>query len=558
MVVQDEQDPLRCHARPRISGPPMAPRSRPRITAHAALPPRGHRSELPRARGARCSARWREHDVFHETLRRREGAPLYVFYEGPPTANGAPGAHHVLSRVFKDIFPRYKTMRGFHVPRKAGWDCHGLPVELEVERQLGITLQARDREVRHRGVQPALPRVGVLLRRGVEPAHGADRVLDRPRRRLRDARERVHRVGLVGAEADLGRGPALRGPQGRARTARAAGPRCPRTRWRSATTTSSTRRSTCASRSREPRGPLAGGDALLIWTTTPWTLVSNAAVAVDPELDVRARAARRRGAACWPTRASSRCSARSAEVLDRFPRQRDRRHRATSRRSRSSRRRSTARAAHTVLAADFVSADDGTGLVHTAIAFGEDDFRLGEQYGLNVVNPVRPDGTYDERIGPYAGRFVKDADPDLIADLEARGLLFRAEEYEHAYPHCWRCDTPLLYYAKASWYIRTTARKRRAADGQRGDRVVPVPHQARALRQVAREQRRLGAVARALLGHAAAGLALRGGARPLRRLDRRAARAGAATSRRTCTGPTSTTSRSRAPSAARRCDACRR
>ena len=95
--------------------------------------------------------------------------------------------------------------------------------------------------------------------------------------------------------------------------------------------------------------------------------------------------------------------------------------------------------------------------MHTAIAFGEDDFRLGEQYGLAVVNPVRPDGTYDERIGPYAGRFVKDADPDLIADLQKRGLLFRAEEYEHAYPHCWRCDTPLLYYAKASWYIRTTA-----------------------------------------------------------------------------------------------------
>ena len=123
----------------------------------------------------RVLARWREHDVFHETLRRREGAPLYVFYEGPPTANGAPGAHHVLSRVFKDIFPRYKTMCGFQVPRKAGWDCHGLPVELEVERQLGITLQARDREVRHRGVQPALPRIGVLLRRGVEPPHGADR-----------------------------------------------------------------------------------------------------------------------------------------------------------------------------------------------------------------------------------------------------------------------------------------------------------------------------------------------------------------------------------------------
>ena len=110
-----------------------------------------------------------------------------------------------------------------------------------------------------------------------------------------------------------------------------------------------------------------------------------------------------------------------------------------------------------MLPADFVSADDGTGLVHTAIAFGEDDFRLGEQYGFNVINPVRADGTFDERIGPYAGRRVKEADPDLIADLEKRGRLLRAEDYEHSYPHCWRCDTPLLYYAKASWYIRTTA-----------------------------------------------------------------------------------------------------
>jgi isoleucyl-tRNA synthetase len=111
---------------------------------------------------------------------------------------------------------------------------------------------------------------------------------------------------------------------------------------------------------------------------------------------------------------------------------------------------------HTVLLADFVTAEDGTGLVHTAIAFGEDDFRLGQRYGLNVVNPVRLDGTYDERIGPYAGRFVKDADPDLVEDLRRRGRLLRAESYEHAYPHCWRCGTPLLYYAKPSWYIATS------------------------------------------------------------------------------------------------------
>ena len=116
---------------------------------------------------------------------------------------------------------------------------------------------------------------------------------------------------------------------------------------------------------------------------------------------------------------------------------------------------------HTVLLGDFVTANDGTGLVHTAIAFGEEDFRLGEQYGLNVINPVRPDGTYDERIGPYAGRYVKEADPDLIEDLRARGRLLRAEEFEHSYPHCWRCHTPLIYYAKPSWYIGTSQIKDR-------------------------------------------------------------------------------------------------
>ncbi|HEY8865825.1 MAG TPA: isoleucine--tRNA ligase, partial [Solirubrobacteraceae bacterium] len=202
-----------------------------------------------------------------------------------------------------------------------------------------------------------------------------------------------------------------------------------------------------------PAAPLQDGDALLVWTTTPWTLVSNAAVAVDPDLEyVRARAGDEvlvvAGALV------ERVLGEDAEILDRF--------------------RGEALIGaryeppfgfiagdeygpkgHTVLPADFVTAEDGTGLVHTAIAFGEDDFRLGEQQGLAVVNPVKLDGTYDERVGSYAGRFVKDADADLVADLDRRGRLFRADSYEHAYPHCWRCGTPLLYYAKPSWYIRT-------------------------------------------------------------------------------------------------------
>ncbi len=206
-----------------------------------------------------------------------------------------------------------------------------------------------------------------------------------------------------------------------------------------------------------PEGPLRDDDALLIWTTTPWTLVSNAAVAIDPDLTyVRAR---QDGQVYVLAEARVEpVLGEGAEVLERFA-GREIEGTAYDPPFPFIAGSEYGGRGHTVLAADFVSADDGTGLVHTAIAFGEDDFRLGEQYGLNVINPVRADGTYDQRIGPYEGRFVKDADPDLIADLESRGLIYRAEQYEHAYPHCWRCDTPLLYYAKREWYVRTTARR---------------------------------------------------------------------------------------------------
>ena len=236
-------------------------------------------------------ARWRERDVFRESIRRREGAEPWVFYEGPPTANGRPGSHHVLARVFKDIYPRYKTMRGYYVERKGGWDCHGLPVEIAVEQQLGHREQARDRGLRDRRVQPALPRVGLRVPGGLERADRAHRLLDRPRRRLPHARPDLHRVGLVGAAPDR----ATRACSTRATrscpTARAAARRSPATRWRRATRPSSTRASTCACPVVEDGGPLQAGDELLVWTTTPWTLVSNAAVAVDPELTyVRAKA----------------------------------------------------------------------------------------------------------------------------------------------------------------------------------------------------------------------------------------------------------------------------
>jgi isoleucyl-tRNA synthetase len=424
--------------------------------------------------------RWRERKVFAESVKRRAGAPQWGFYEGPPTANGAPGTHHVLSRVFKDIFPRYRTMCGFYVERKGGWDCHGLPVELAVEAELGMKSK-EDIEVygiaefNARCRQKVLSHVEDWNRLTERIGFWID--LDDAYRTLdADYVESVwwalktiydkgllyeklkvvpycprdgttlssHELGQPGVYQDV-IDPSVY-------------VRLPVTRAAGAAPDDS-RAAQSGEAGCRAGGPRAG-DELLVWTTTPWTLVSNAAVAVDPELTyVRARI----GDGPVQILAEAlveRVLGDGADVLERFP------------------GRELVGAAyeppfdyipgsaygpkgHTVLPADFVTAVDGTGLVHTAIAFGEDDFRLGEQQGLTVINPVRGDGTYDERIGPYAGRLVKDSDHDLIDDLLARDRVLRAEPYEHSYPHCWRCGTPLLYYAKPSWYIATSRVKDR-------------------------------------------------------------------------------------------------
>ncbi len=427
--------------------------------------PSRHRPVDPRAKFPELEElvleRWRERDVFAESIRRRENAPPWGFYEGPPTANGPPGTHHVLSRVFKDIFPRYKTMCGFYVERKGGWDCHGLPVELAVEEELGFTskddierfgiaeFNARCRETVLSHVEDwnrLTERIGFWI--DLEDAY---RTLDPGYiESVWWALKTIHDRGLLYEKLKVV-------------------PYCPR----DGTTLSShelgqpdvyrdvidpsvyVRFPVSAA-----RGAARAGDELLVWTTTPWTLVSNAAVAVDPDLTyVRARVDG--GPVLILAEALlERVLGAGAEVLDSFP------GRALEGVAYEPPfpfipRSAYGERGHTVLPADFVTAQDGTGLVHTAIAFGEDDFRLGEQYGLEVINPVRPDGTYDERIGPYAGRWVKDADPDLVEDLRARGRLLRAETYEHSYPHCWRCGTPLLYYAKPSWFIGTSQIKDR-------------------------------------------------------------------------------------------------
>jgi len=401
-------------------------------------------------------ARWRERDVFAESVRRRAGAPQWGFYEGPPTANGNPATHHVLSRVFKDIFPRYRTMTGHYVERKGGWDCHGLPVELALEAELGFT--SKD-DIERYGIaefnakcrEKVLSHVAEWNRLTERIGFWVD--LDDAYRTLDPsyvesvwwALKTIHEKGLLYEKLKVV-------------------PYCPRDQ---VTLSSHELGQPGAYQDvvdpsvyvrlpvTETSGPAHPGDELLVWTTTPWTLVSNAAVAVHPDLPyVRARYdGGRIGIVAEPL--VERVLGEDAEVLERF---------AGSELVGASYEapfdfvpaEAYGPKGHTVLPADFVTAQDGTGLVHTAIAFGEDDFRLGEREGLTVVNPVALDGTYDDRIGPYAGRSVKDADQDLIEDMRAGGKLLRSEPYEHSYPHCWRCGTPLLYYAKPSWYIATS------------------------------------------------------------------------------------------------------
>ncbi len=394
--------------------------------------------------------RWRERDVFRESMRRRQGAEPFVFYEGPPTANGRPGSHHVLARVFKDIFPRYQTMRGRYVERKAGWDCHGLPVEIAVEQQLGFTSKA---DIERYGIaefnQKCRESVFEFLddwtRLTERIAYWVD--LEHPYRTLDDSYiESVWWALAQLWERDL----LYEGHK--------VVPYCPRDGTALSSHEVSQGYKDVEDPSvyvtfpvTEPAGPLQAGDRLLAWTTTPWTLLSHAALAVAPEL---AYVRTSDGYVLAEARAEA-VLGEDAQVAERF-------HGRDILGTRYEPpfgfipTEEFGPKGHTVLPADFVSAADGTGIVHTSIAFGEDDYRLGQEQGITVINPVRLDGTYDERMGPFAGRWVKEADSDIVEDLSSRGRVQHAERLLHSYPHCWRCGTPLLYYAKPSWYIRTS------------------------------------------------------------------------------------------------------
>ena len=395
---------------------------------------------------------WRDRETFRRSVEERPEDRTFVFYEGPPTANGKPGFHHALARSFKDLIPRYKTMQGFRVERKGGWDTHGLPVEIGVEKELG--LQGKDDIERH-GVEDfnRLCRESVFRHvddwKAMSERLGFWVDMDDPYRTLDGSYiESVWWALKTLHEKDL----LYEGYKVSAH--------CPRDQ------TSLSSAEVALGYQQYPedvvdpsvyvRLPLEDRDAsLLIWTTTPWTLVSNAAVAANPKVDY-----------ATVERDGERLIVAS-DLVERVFGEED--HRVVETRKGSDLEGlkyhrpldyvdvEPSENLWTVVLGDYVTTTEGTGLVHTAPAYGEDDARVGRRYGLPTIHPVKPDGTFDGRVGPFAGVFVKEADAGLVEALRERGVLFRSERYEHAYPHCWRCGTPLLYYAKKAWYARTTA-----------------------------------------------------------------------------------------------------
>src|SRR5499425_3278883 len=365
-------------------------------------------------------AHWKQNRIFDKSIEARQNAPDYTFYEGPPTANGKPGIHHVLARTIKDLVCRYQTMRGFQVHRKAGWDTHGLPVEIEVEKKLGL---------KHKGEieQYGVARFNAECRKSVfeykdmweeltwRMGYWID--MEHPYITCENdyiesvwwALDRFFKEGYIyqGFKVQL---------------------YCPRC----GTPLSSHEVSLGYRDVQDPsiyiKAKIKGEENtyFLVWTTTPWTLISNVALSVMPE-----------GTEVLATMPGRDLIGAEYERLFDFI--------------------SVDKKAWYVIGGDFVTTTDGTGIVHMAPAYGEDDYQASLKYDLPMIQALDARGQFTDEVPPYAGKFFKAADPEITVEIKSRGLLFKKETYTHSYPYCWRCDTPLLYYARKSWYIRTTA-----------------------------------------------------------------------------------------------------
>jgi isoleucyl-tRNA synthetase len=412
--------------------------------------------DLP-ALEARVLARWREHEVVEEAARLRKGAEPWIFYEGPPTANGRPGLHHVWARAFKDLFPRFQTMRGRDVPRKGGWDCHGLPVELEIERELGLATKA---DIEAYGIEAFNQRCRESVQRYVEDWSALTQRsavwIDTTDAYWTLDNDYIESVWWIVRQL-WDKGLLYEGHR--------VTPYCGRCGTALSSHEVAQGYEDVVDPSIYVRFPLIGGAEgaaapeadLLVWTTTPWTLISNVAAAVGPTFTyVRIAAPDGGRDLVLGERAAARLYP-EAEVRERW--------RGTDLAGWRYRRPfdfidpPPGAQGWRVVVADYVSDEDGSGVVHLAPAFGEDDAQVGRDEGLPVFNPVDTDATFDHTVPPWQGRFVKDADPEIIADLRRRGLLVAEQAYEHSYPHCWRCGTPLIYWAKTSWFVRTEERR---------------------------------------------------------------------------------------------------
>ncbi len=388
---------------------------------------------------------WKERDVFKKSITSREGRPGFTFYEGPPTANGKPGIHHVMSRALKDLVCRYKTMRGFQVHRKAGWDTHGLPVEIEVEKQLGF--KHKDDIVKYGVAEFNAKCKESVWKYKTEWEQMTEQMgywvdLNDPYVTLENeyiesvwwALKKIFDAGLMYKGYKIQ-------------------PYCPRCETPLSSHEVSqgyedVKDQSVYVRMRLKKDPET---SFLVWTTTPWTLISNVALAVGPDIDyvkvsqgnenfilAEARLSVLHGdyAIVHRYKGSDLAGLDYERIFNYHP---------------------VDKKAFYVVTTDFVTIEDGTGIVHMAPAYGEDDYQAGRKYDLPTIHPVNKSGEFGPDVPDFAGKFVKEADHDIIRNLKERGILYKRETITHSYPHCWRCNTPLLYYARESWYIKTTS-----------------------------------------------------------------------------------------------------
>jgi len=423
---------------------------------------------------------WKKNKIFEKSLKktlRQVSTPSstrgaqgkegnFVFYEGPPTANGKPGIHHVLSRAFKDLIPRYKTMQGYYVERKAGWDTHGLPVELEVEKDLGLK---NKKDVERYGVEDfnkkcknsvwkykrdwekMTERIGFWIDlKNPYITYDNDYIES-----LWWIIKQVHEKGLLYKGYKVI-------------------PQCPRCGTALSSHEVAQGYKNIEEESLYIKFKLKGKDNeyILAWTTTPWTLPGNVALAIAK--DIEYVKVKQNNEFYYLARKLLNKLSDKYEIIEKmkgknlvgleyeplFPgviKESD----------------ENARNAFKVYPADFVSIEDGTGVVHTAVMYGIEDYELGEQISLPKVHSVNLDGTFNELVSQWQGRFVKDVEEEITEDLKKRNLLYKTEMYTHDYPFCWRCETPLIYYAKDSWFFQMSKLKNKLIENNNKINWVP-------------------------------------------------------------------------------------